>query len=40
MQGKIILKCCFLDKNKEPLAKNGDLFLKAKTDSVCDDLKY
>ncbi len=37
--GKIILKCCFLNKNKEPLAEIGDLFLKVKTDSICDDLK-
>lgn len=37
---KIILKCCFLDTNKKPLAKFGDLFLKVSTDSICQDFKY
>ncbi|EMZ38431.1 hypothetical protein LS77_005205 [Helicobacter bilis] len=36
---KIILKCCFLDTNKKPLAKFGDLFLNVSTDSICQDFK-
>ena len=36
---KIVLKCCFLDTNKKPLAKFGDLFLKVSTDSICQDFK-
>lgn len=40
MEGdKIVLKLCFLDHDRKPLLKEGDWFLKVKTDEICQDLK-
>lgn len=36
---KILLKCCFLDSNKQPLSKVGDLYLAVETNSICKDLE-